>query len=187
MAEAKRRWSWRSWLPDVGAAFSRLPLAVLLAAFLTLFKLWADNPSEAEFTILCTLAASFLWVMAVDLFVESQDRSRRTPVMAWVAGIAAIALLFRFQWEVWVVVPLLFAALILVVGLSGEERTQRLVLAVQPPALACCRSCADRGVPLWRGPLHHPRDVEIPVRARAADGAIKSPISTSRSFASGWC
>jgi len=90
MAEARRRWSWRSWLPDVGAAFSRFPLAVLLAAFLTLFKLWADNRSEAEFKILGTLAASFLWVVAVDLFVESQGRSRRTRVMAWVAGIAGV-------------------------------------------------------------------------------------------------
>jgi len=90
MAEARRRWSWRNWLPDVGAAFSRFPLAVLLAAFLTLFKLWADNRSEAEFKILGMLAASFLWVVAVDLFVESQGRSRRTRVMAWVAGIAGV-------------------------------------------------------------------------------------------------
>jgi hypothetical protein len=120
MAEARRRWLWRSWLPDVGAAFSRLPLAVLLAGFLTLFKLWADNPSEAELKILGTFAASFLWVIAVDLFVESQGRSKRTRVMAWIAGITAIALLFRFQWQVWFVVPLLFAALILAVGLSGH-------------------------------------------------------------------
>jgi hypothetical protein len=52
MAEARRRWLWRSWLPDVGAALSRLPLAVLLAGFLTFLKLWADNPSEAELKIL---------------------------------------------------------------------------------------------------------------------------------------
>ena len=80
MAEARRRWLWRSWLPDVGAAFSRLRLAVLLAGFLTFLKLWADNPSEAELKILDTFAAS---VIAVDLFVESQGRSKRTRVMAW--------------------------------------------------------------------------------------------------------
>ena len=48
MAEARRRWSWRSWLSDIGEAFSRFSLAVLLAGFLTIFKLWANNPSEAE-------------------------------------------------------------------------------------------------------------------------------------------
>ena len=126
MAEARRRWSWRSWLPDIGAAFSRFPLAVLLAGFVTVFKLWVDNPSEAEDKVLGTLAASFLWVVAVDLYVEAHDRSQRTRVTAWLAGIAAIALLFRFQWEVWVFVPLLFATLTLAVGLAGflgrEER-----------------------------------------------------------------
>ena len=40
--------------------------------------------------------------------------------MAWIAGITAIALLFRFQWQVSFVVPLLFAALILTVSLSGH-------------------------------------------------------------------
>ena len=31
MTEATRRWSWRSWLPDITAAVSRFPLGVLLA------------------------------------------------------------------------------------------------------------------------------------------------------------
>jgi hypothetical protein len=110
MAEVRRRWSWRSWLPDIGAAFARFPLAVLLAGFLTIFKLWANNPSEAELRVLGTLAASFLWVLTVDLFVESHRRSQRTRAIAWLAGIAAIALLFRFQWEVWFLVPLLRSA-----------------------------------------------------------------------------
>jgi Domain of unknown function (DUF4153) len=59
-------------------------------------------------------------VTAVDLFVESHGHSQRPRVVAWIAGIAAIALLFRFQWQLWFVVPLLFAALILAVGLSGH-------------------------------------------------------------------
>jgi hypothetical protein len=70
--------------------------------------------------VLGTLAASFLWVLTVDLFVESHRRSQRPRAIAWLAGIAAIALLFRFQWEVWFLVPLLFGALILAVGLSGH-------------------------------------------------------------------
>jgi hypothetical protein len=35
-------------------------------------------------------------------------------------GIAAIVLLFRFQWEVWFAVSLLFGTLFLDVGLSGH-------------------------------------------------------------------
>src|SRR5262245_38431579 len=128
MAEATRRWSWRSWLPNIGAAFSRFPVAVLLAGFFTAFKLSAGNPSEAELKVLGTLAASFLWVLAVDLFVESHRRSQTTRAIAWPAGIAAIALLFRFQWEVWFLFPLLFGALVLAVGLSayagGRERNE---------------------------------------------------------------
>ena len=49
-------------------------------------------------------------VLAVGLFVESHRRTQRTHAIAWLAGIAAIALLFRFQWEVWFLVPLLFGA-----------------------------------------------------------------------------
>jgi zinc transporter ZupT len=119
MPEATRFWSWRRWLPDVGAAFSRFPPAVLLAGFLTLFKLSTSNPSEIEDRILGTLAASFLWVLAVDLFVEPHRRPQRTQVIAWLAG-TAIALLCRFQWEVWFLALLLFGALILAVGLSGH-------------------------------------------------------------------
>jgi zinc transporter ZupT len=149
MAESTRRWSWRSWLPDVGAAFSRFPLAVLLAGFLTLFNLSSSNPSEIEDRILGTLAASFFWVLAVDLFVESHRRSQRTRVIVWLAGIAAIALLFRLQWEVWFLAPLLFGALILAVGLSGHvggrERNEsfwlfnhRLWLAAALALLGAC-------------------------------------------------
>jgi hypothetical protein len=54
------------------------------------------------------------------LFVESHARAQVTRGVAWLAGIAAIALLVSFQWEVWLAVPLLFAILILGVGLSGH-------------------------------------------------------------------
>ena len=62
MAKQNKRWSWRSWLPDVGAAFSRFPLAVILAGLLTLDKLSTDSPGDTERKIIGTLAASFLWV-----------------------------------------------------------------------------------------------------------------------------
>ena len=123
MAEARRRWSWRSWLPDMSAAVSRFPLGVLLAGFLTIYKLWAGDGIEPEDDkILGTLAASFLWVVAVDLFVESQGRSQRARGIAWIAGIAVIALLFHFKWEAWLFPPLLFGSLLFAVGLAGQLR-----------------------------------------------------------------
>jgi hypothetical protein len=126
MTEATRRWSWRSWLPDMSAAISRFPLAVLLAGFLTIYKLWADSPNEADEKILGTLAASFLWVVAVDLFVESQGRSQRARGLAWIAGIAVIALLFHFRWEAWLFPPLLFGSLLFAVGLAAQlQRGER--------------------------------------------------------------
>ena len=120
MAKQNRRWSWRSWLPDVGAAFSRFPLAVILAGLLTLDKLSTDSPGDTERKIIGTLAASFLWVVAVDLYCESHNSSRPTRGLVWLAGMAAIALLFRFQWEMWLLPPLLLGGLVLLIGLSGH-------------------------------------------------------------------
>lgn len=126
MTHDTRRWRWRDWLPDVSAAFARFPLAVILAAVLTLFKLSAADPSEAALKLMGTLAASLLWVVAVDLFAESHDSARPKRLLAWLAGIAGIALLFRFQWETWFEPQLLFAALVLAIGLSGQlGKTER--------------------------------------------------------------
>jgi len=99
---------------------------VLVASVLTIYKLWADSPNEAEEKVLGTLAASFLWVVAVDLFVESQGRTQRVRGIAWVAGIAVIALLFHFRWEAWFFPPLLFGALLFAVGLAAQlQRGER--------------------------------------------------------------
>ena len=122
MTEATRRWSWRSWLPDMSAAVSRFPLGVLLAGFLTIYKLWSGDRIEPDDKILGTLAASFLWVVAVDLFVEFQGRSQRARGIAWIAGIAVIALLFHFKWEAWLFPPLLYGSLVFAVGLAGQLR-----------------------------------------------------------------
>jgi hypothetical protein len=92
---------------------------VILAGLLTLYKLASDSPGETELKILGTLAASFLWVIPVDLFSESHGSSPLTRGPGWLAGIAAIALLFHFQWEVWFAVSLLFGAVFLGVGLSA--------------------------------------------------------------------
>lgn len=122
MAGATRIRSWGSWLPDMSAAVSRFPLAVLLAGFLTAYKLWADSPSEADEKILGTLAASFLWVVAVDLLVEAQGLTQRARIAGWIAGIVVIALLFHFRWETWLFPPLLFGSLLFAVGLAGQLR-----------------------------------------------------------------
>src|SRR5437899_1142298 len=98
MAKQNRRWSWRSWLPDLGAAFSRFPIAVILAGLLTLEKLSTDSPGDTERKIMGALAASFLWVVAVDRYCLCHYSSRVSRGLAWLAGTAAIALLFRFQW-----------------------------------------------------------------------------------------
>jgi hypothetical protein len=120
MAAGHRLWSWRSWLPDISAAFARFPLAVILAGALTLYKLSVDSPGEAALKLIGTLAASFLWVVAVDLFAESHGATRGRRLIACLAGIAAIALLFQLRWQVWLAEQLLFAALVLAIGLAGH-------------------------------------------------------------------
>jgi hypothetical protein len=105
------------------SAAVRASLAVLLAGFLTIYKLWAGDGIEPDDKILGTLAASFLWVVAVDLFVESQGRTQGERGIAWIAGIAVIALLFHFKWEAWLFPPLLFGFLAFAVGLAAQLKS----------------------------------------------------------------
>ena len=78
MTEARRRWSWRSWLPDISAAVSRFPLGVLLSGFLTIYKLWAGNPSEPEEKVLGTLAARFFgWSRSICSSIRKADPRER--------------------------------------------------------------------------------------------------------------
>ena len=53
-------------------------------------------------------------------------------------------------------------------GATPEGRAQRRLLVVQPSALARRRAWADRRRPVRRRPLHHPRNLELPVWARAS-------------------
>jgi hypothetical protein len=115
------RWSWRGWLPDISAAVSRFPLAVGIAALCTLYKLYlGSDVGDLEYRVLGVLGASFLWVVAVDFFVESQRRSLPNRVLLWLGGILAITLLFWLQWEIWLSSLLLLGGLLLLVGLSGH-------------------------------------------------------------------
>ena len=116
------RWStwWQRRIPDVGGAAVRFPLAVTLAAALTFYKLGHDIPGDAELRVLGALAASFLWVVAADLYVEANGRSQAVRIALWLCGIVVIAVLFKFSWEIWFLPPLLIGALLLLVGLASH-------------------------------------------------------------------
>jgi hypothetical protein len=121
MADAGRKsWSWRSLLPDMSAALTRFPLAVAIAALLTLYMLYDSRSGDTEQRIVEGLGASFAWVVAVDLYVESQGRAWLTRLLLWLAGLAVIALLFAFAWKLWLAPFLLSAALVLLIGLAGH-------------------------------------------------------------------
>jgi len=120
MGERTFRSWWRNRLPDLSAAASRFPLAVAIAALLTIYKLYSDDIGDFELRVMGALAASFLWVVAVDLYVDSQNRSLPIRILLWGVGILAIALLFWFAWDIWLSPPLLLLGLLLLVGLSGH-------------------------------------------------------------------
>ena len=111
---------WRSRLPDISAALSRFPLAVLIAALLTAYKLGHGELGDVENRVLGALAGSFLWVVAVDFYVENQKRSFPVRIALWLGGILVIAILFRFAWDIWFSPPLLLGSLLLLVGLAGH-------------------------------------------------------------------
>jgi hypothetical protein len=77
---------WRNRLPDISAAAARFPLAVAIAALLSIYKLTHDDIGDAELRVLGALAASFLWAVAVDFYAEAQRRSFPIRAALWVAG-----------------------------------------------------------------------------------------------------
>ncbi len=113
-----RSW-WRRRLPDLSAAASRFPLAVLVAGLLTFYRLGHDLARDVDLRILGALVASFLWAVAVDFYVEGGGRFYATRALLWIAGFAAIAVLFYFFWEIWLSSYLLLGALLILVGLAG--------------------------------------------------------------------
>ncbi len=120
MGERSLKSWWRRRLPDLSAAASRFPLAVLIAGLFTFYRLDHDMARDVDARILGALAASFLWVVSVDFYVESGARSFAARVLLWIAGFLAIALLFYFSWDIWLNPYLLFGALLILVGLSGH-------------------------------------------------------------------
>ena len=57
---------WQRRLPDVSAAIARFPLAVALAALLTVYKLYHGAMiGDVELRVMAWLLASFVWVVGV--------------------------------------------------------------------------------------------------------------------------
>ncbi|MCJ7597558.1 MAG: hypothetical protein MUO41_02805, partial [Methyloceanibacter sp.] len=81
-----RTWSWRGWLPDIGAAIERFPFAVGFAVLFTSYRLYVGSYVwETPQRILGFLAACFLVAVAVDFFVESGRRTPATRLMLVIA------------------------------------------------------------------------------------------------------
>ena len=111
---------WQRRLPDVSAAVTRFPLAVAIAVALTVYKLFHGMIGDAEFRVLAWLAASFVWVVSVDLFAESQRRSPQARGLLWLLGIAVLALLLWLDTAIWLNARLLVGSLILALTLAGH-------------------------------------------------------------------
>ena len=112
---------WQRRLPDVSAAVTRFPLAVAIATALTAYKLYHGSMiGDAEFRVLAWLAASFVWVVSVDLYAESQRRSPQARGLLWLLGIAVLGLLLWLDTAIWLNAWLLVGSLILALTLAGH-------------------------------------------------------------------
>ena len=70
--------------------------------------------------MLGALTGLFLWVVAVDFYVDNQQLSLPVRIALWLGGILVIAIVFRFAWDIWFSPPLLLGSLLLLVGLAGH-------------------------------------------------------------------
>ena len=112
---------WQRRLPDISAAVARFPLAVAIATALTAYKLYHGSMiGDAEFRVLAWLAASFVWVVSVDLYAESQRRSPQARGLLWLLGIAVLGLLLWLDTAIWLNAWLLVGSLILALTLAGH-------------------------------------------------------------------
>jgi hypothetical protein len=117
----------KSWLqrrlPDISAATSRFPLAAGLAGLLTIYKLYHGSQiGGVQLRIMAWLAGSFVWVVAVDLYAESQSRSSQSRTLLWLFGMAVLGLLFWLDTAIWLSAPLLVIALVLGLTIAGHLR-----------------------------------------------------------------
>lgn len=112
---------WQRRLPDISATASRFPFAVAIAAALTAYKLYHGSMiGHAEFRVMAWLAASFVWVVSVDLNAESQRRSYQARVLLWLLGAAVLGVLLWLDTVIWLSAALLVASLSLGLTLAGH-------------------------------------------------------------------
>ncbi len=112
---------WQRRLPDLSAAATRFPLAVAIAAALTAYKLYHGSMiGDVQFRVLAWLAASFVWVVSVDLYAESQRRSPQTRGGLWLLGMAVLGLLFWLDTAIWLSAWLLVGSLVLALTLAAH-------------------------------------------------------------------
>lgn len=126
MTDAAKPSRWAKVLPDISIAAFRFPAAVVLAILYTAFNVFLTNPVDIILAPSSTtsifsifLIASFFWVVAADLYVESHGRSWPLRIGLWICGTVAIYLLIHYPEISWVYQPALMASIILGVGLAA--------------------------------------------------------------------
>ncbi len=159
---------WQRRLPDVSAAVTRFPLAVAIATALTAYKLYHGSMiGDAEFRVLAWLAASFVWVVSVDLYAESQRRSPQARGLLWLLGIAVLGLLLWLDTAIWLNAWLLVGSLILALTLAGHlgrrETNETFWLFNHRLWLGALLAGVGAGL-LGIGLIRHPRDDKAAVR-----------------------
>jgi hypothetical protein len=88
---------------------------------LTGFKLYHGNMiGDVELRIMAWLAGAFVWVLGVDLFIESQRRSVHTRLLLWLLGLAVLGILIWLDTAIWLSVALLLAGLTLLLTVAGH-------------------------------------------------------------------
>lgn len=112
---------WQRRLPDISAAAARFPLAVGLAALLTVYKLYHGAMiGDVQLRTMAWLIASFVWVVAVTLYTESQRRSFQARTLLWLFGMAVLGIVLWLDTAIWLSPPLLLAGLTLLLTVAGH-------------------------------------------------------------------
>jgi len=128
--KAKAVWYMRLWdafVPNVGKALARFPMAVLMAALGTgyyLFELenYFGHDKNLEWRPFVGFALAFFWSVMVGLYFEAKGENlgRRWGVL--VAGFIAIALLVVYARTIELFPPLILAAAVLATGVAAHLR-----------------------------------------------------------------
>ena len=120
MSAAASKSGWKARFPLAAAALERFPLAIAIATSFTLYALILDDVSDVALRVMQFLVASFLWVVAVCFFAESQGHAFRARALLWSGGMLVLALLFWLAWDIWLVPWLLLSGLLLLPPLAGH-------------------------------------------------------------------